>query len=360
MNDDHDRSSGSTAEASEGPSPVEPVGAESDLLSNVLETVRLRGSLFFLWEPGWPFATSVPDGSQVAPLLIPDADQLASYHIVLEGPCWGAVSGEAPVRLESGDILLIPRGDPYVISSEPQAPDATQAAAITAFFRLLAVGELPPVVRNGGEGPRRNRLICGFLGCDMRPFNPLLGVLPRLLRLPATASDGTPLAAMLEFAVREARQGGDGGRCVLLRLSELMFVEVIRRYLRTLPAQQHGWLKGLSDPVVGRALSLMHGSVARAWSLDALAGAVGTSRTTLAERFTLLTGEPPMQYLTRWRMQVAARALSDGHKKVYAVAREVGYESEAAFSRAFKRIVGMTPARWRAARSSGQPRASGL
>ena len=350
VSEEHDRASGTHAGSSEDmPSRDTPV---EDILSDLLETVRLRAAVFFLWEPGWPYSITVPDGSLFAPALAGGADQLASYHIVIDGPCWGAVAGEEPVRLERGDILLVPRGDAYVIASEPQQPAPGDGREVREVLRMLAAGELPPVVRNGGPGPEGNRLVCGFLGCDMRPFNPLLGTLPRMLRVPTTLDASDPIATLVDFATAETRRSDGGTRCVLLRVSELMFVEVLRRHLRAQGTQGTGWLQGLRDPLVGRALIAMHRGVERPWTLDGLAGEIGTSRSTLAERFTELVGEPPMQYLTRWRMQVAARSLADGHRKVYAVARDVGYESEAAFSRAFKRVVGVTPARWRTERSA--------
>ncbi len=324
-----------------------------DPLSDVLETVRLRGALFFLWEPSWPYATCVPRGERFGALILPGAEQIVSYHIVVEGPCWGLVEGEAPLPLESGDILLLPHGDAYAISDRPQLP-ATESAAVgdaegIEFFRLMAAGELPPVVVDGGGGPQRNRIICGFLGCERQPRNSLLGSLPRLLRVPAPRGDD-PLAPLIDFALAASRQSEGGERCLLMRLSETLFVEVLRRYLRTAPAGEGGWLQALRDPLVGRALALMHRRPAEGWTLARLAAEVGASRSTLAEHFSGLLGEPPMQYLASWRMQLAARRLADGRSKVAAVAREVGYESEAAFSRAFKRATGVTARDWRAGR----------
>jgi len=213
----------------------------------------------------------------------------------------------------------------------------------------MAAGRLPSVVLEGGGGPERAKVICGFLGCDIRPFNPVLETLPRLvhLRRPPTSSTHDRLEHVIEFALMESRQRRSGGRCVLLRLSEVLFVEVVRRYLDSLPTGHSGWLAGLRDPIVGRALAVLHDRPVHAWTLERLAKDVGTSRSTLADRFTQFVGQPPMRYLTQWRMQLAARLLSDSTAKVSAVALDVGYDSEAAFSRAFKKIVGMAPAAWR-------------
>lgn len=345
MSAGHDQPSESVAWTSaEGDLPA-PVTA--DPLSDALETVRLRSAVFFLWEPYWPYATAVPGGRRFGPLIIPDAGQIISYHIVSRGPCWAAVTGEAPIRLETGDILLVPHGDAYVMSSQSVTPRTSDDPDALEFFRRMAAGELPYRLVEGGPGPQSNSVVCGFLGCDRRPFNPILDALPRLVRIPAVAEASDPLAVLVDFAVGESRSAQSGGRCVLLRLGEMMFVEVLRRYLRTASVPTTGWLAGLRDPLVGRALRLMHRSSTDAWTLERLAREVGTSRSILAARFGQVVGQPPMEYLARWRMQLAARRLADGAAKVHAVAREVGYESEAAFSRAFKRIVGMTPSKWR-------------
>ena len=212
----------------------------------------------------------------------------------------------------------------------------------------MAAGQLPFEVFEGGSGPEVTRYVCGFLGCDARPFNPLLEALPRLMRIPR--ADGAPrdlLDRLIDVTLAEVSVQRAGSECIRLRLSELMFVEVLRRYLEMLAPEQDGWLAGLSDPAVGRAIALMHQNPSRAWTLEELAREAGVSRSVLAARFTQRVGWPPMQYLARWRVQVAARLLADGSSKVSAVGRDVGYESEAAFSRSFKRIAGVSPAAWR-------------
>jgi AraC-like DNA-binding protein len=213
----------------------------------------------------------------------------------------------------------------------------------------MAMATAPRVVTEGGGGPARTDVVCGFLGCDARPFNPVLASLPRMLHLrrAAEAPDRDRLPQLIEFALSESRQGRSGAKCVLLRLSEVLFVEVVRRHVDSLPAGHTGWLAGLRDPVVGYALALLHERPAEAWTLARLARDAGASRSALADRFTHFVGLPPMRYLTQWRLQLAARMLSDGEAKVSAVALDVGYESEAAFSRAFKKTVGSSPAAWR-------------
>ncbi len=216
------------------------------------------------------------------------------------------------------------------------------------FFRAMAAGQLPFVVAEGGGGPAGARYVCGFLGCEARPFNPLLGALPPLIRTRrGIGASGGLLDRLIELTLAEVSARRPGAECVRLRLSELMFVEVVRCYIETLTPEHTGWLAGLRDPAVGRAVALLHGNPARGWTIGELARETGVSRSVLAARFMRLIGCPPMQYLTRWRVQLAARLLADGPGKVATVAREVGYESEAAFSRGFKRLTGVSPAGWR-------------
>jgi AraC-like DNA-binding protein len=206
---------------------------------------------------------------------------------------------------------------------------------------------LPKIYELGGGGDEHVRLLCCFLGCDERPYNPLLTALPPVIHLTAAANAATGwLGTLLRMAIRESRGNRPGSENILARLSELMFVETIREYLDTLPPAETGWLAGLRDPVVGRALAALHAAPRDAWTVEGLARLAGLSRSVLAERFTAMVGQPPMQYLAMWRMQRAARLLADGGQ-VAAVAAAVGYESEAAFSRAFKKLVGHSPGSWR-------------
>jgi len=342
-----DRSSGFTGEAPNPPPGFETAPA-GDPMSDVLETIRLRGALFFVWEPRPPYGVGVADGDRLGRhILRGTGGRVVSYHIVTQGPCWAAVRGEEPMRLETGDILVLPHGDAYKIGDTPQFPEAADETESIRFFEEMAAGRIPPVVTDDPQGASPNRLICGFLGCELHPYNPLLSTLPRMIRVPAPAPAGDPLSSLIEFALSESGQARGGERCLLQRLSEVMFVEVLRRYLRQTDAPQTGWLGGLHHPVVGRALALLHANIGYRWTLDELAARVGASRSTLSEQFALRVGTPPMQYLAQWRMQVAANRLKDRERKVFAVATEVGYESESAFSRAFKRIVGVTPRAWR-------------
>jgi AraC-like DNA-binding protein len=252
------------------------------------------------------------------------------------------VVGAEPIRLEAGDVIVFPHGDAHVMSSSPRV----QAEVDLEHYKVPN-SQLPVTVHLDGEAGAHTHLVCGFLGCDVRPFNPLIGALPRVLHVRDRGGEsGGWLSQFMQVALAESRAKRSGGESVLARMSELMFVEAVRRHLESLPPEQTGWLAGLRDPQIGRALALLHGRPGFGWTLPALAREVGLSRSALAEHFTHLIGQPPMQYLASWRMQVAAGLLTRGGK-VASVALEVGYDSEAAFSRAFKRLVGRSPTTWR-------------
>jgi AraC-like DNA-binding protein len=317
----------------------------ADVLSDVLRSVRLTGAVYFDFELSSPWVAEAPAAREIAATVMPGAQRVIEYHLVARGACWGNVVGEPPLRLSAGDLIVFPQGDPHVLSSEPglrAAPD------LSMFVRPTT--PLPLVYERGGGGPDRARIVCCFLGCDERPFNPLLAALPRTIHLSGAGKEATSgwLATLLNIAVRESSTTRAGRDNILARLSELMFVEAIRRYIETLPAAETGWLAGLRDPMVGQALAALHAEPARPWTVERLARAVGVSRSVLADRFAEMVGQPPMQYLALWRMQRASRLLLEG-ASVAETAGVVGYESEAAFSRAFKKLVGGAPAAWRRA-----------
>ena len=312
-----------------------------DPLSDVLRAVRLDGAYFYLVEAAAPWSVSAVAARELIPRVMPEAEHLIAYHILTSGSCWGGVAGESQVLLQPGDVIVFPHGDPHFMSSaEGRRVDTAEHGSSPERY--------PETVYLGPRTSRDTSFVCGFLGCDVRPYNPLLASLPRRMHVPGIA--GGWLAEFPRQVVAESRTGRAGSETMLTRMAELMFVEVVRRHLEQLPPQRTGWLAGLRDPVVGPALSRLHESPARAWTLPDLARAVASSRTVLVERFTHLVGMPPMQYLTLWRLQLAAERLTRGSAKVAAIGADVGYESEAAFSRAFKRTTGQSPAAWRRAR----------
>jgi AraC-like DNA-binding protein len=329
----------------------------TDALSDVLSAVQLSGSVFFDVTARSPWVAEAPSAAQIANKVMPGAQHVIEYHVVARGTCWISLVGDAgfePVKLDEGDIAVIPQGDPHVVSS---APGMRAEPNLEVHRRPEDPNALPFAIRTGDEGPSDTRVICGFFSCDARPFNPLLEALPRFMRISRDVSLGphSLLDQFIRFATAESGNKRAGSQSILNRLSELMFVEVIRLHMDQLASNNKGWLAGLRDPLVGRALTLLHGQPSYAWTLDELALKVAASRSALADRFSQLVGCPPIQYLTQWRMQIAAKRLADPGVKIAAVAHDVGYESEAAFSRAFKKFVGRSPGQWRSNPMSQDP-----
>jgi AraC-like DNA-binding protein len=317
----------------------------ADALSDVLRTVRLTGAMFFDVVAKAPWAVESPPRERILPAILPGAEHLIAYHVVVDGKCFATLHGGEPIPIEAGEVIVFIRGDQHVMSSTPDMrPDPAPPDLIAA----ACAGQLPLFINYGGDGAASAKFVCGYLACDARPFNPLLDNLPPVIKAkdPQGADVGW-LGQFIRFAMMESADKRAGGESVLAKLSELMFIEVVRRHLEELPPEQAGWLAGLRDPFVGKSLSLMHGAPAHNWTIEELARQAGLSRSVLAERFTDLVGTPPMQYLAKWRMQIASGLLSEGSANLATVANEIGYESEAAFSRAFKKILGMPPSVWR-------------
>ncbi|MFO1183363.1 MAG: AraC family transcriptional regulator [Bauldia sp.] len=314
----------------------------ADPLSDVLRTVRLTGAVFYDSVAHEPWVAEQPPPGEILPMILPGAEHLIAYHVVTAGNCFGGLIGGEQLPLKGGDVIVFAHGDPHVLSSAPGMRADLDAAARE---RAAMSGRLPFIVEHPGAGPVAARFVCGYLACDALPFNPLINQLPRVI---VARDDGSGwLAQFIRVATEESANRRAGGESVLAKLSELMFIEVVRRHLQSLPAEQAGWLAGLRDPFVGKALTALHTAPAREWTIEDLGHEVGLSRSVLAERFNDLVGVPPMQYLARWRMQIAAGLLAGGRSSIAEIAEEVGYGSEAAFSRAFKAAVGLPPAAWR-------------
>jgi AraC-like DNA-binding protein len=315
----------------------------TDTLSDLLHGVRLTGAIFFEVRGNAPWAEAAAAGALVRPRLLPGVQHLMSYHVISEGRCWATVEGMAPIQLNAGDIIVFPQGDAHVLASDPRLAAKPNLAA----YDQVVNASLPLSFSVGTNGGETTQVVCGFLGCDVRPFNPLIATLPRVLHISdrAGATRGW-LNHFIHLALAESRDRRPGAQSILARLSELMFVEAVRRHLEQLSPEERGWLAGIRDESVGRGLAALHRQPSRAWSLEDLAREAGLSRSAFADRFALLVGKPPMQYLAQWRMQLAAGMLARGGK-VGSVALDVGYESEAAFSRAFKKLTGYSPGTWR-------------
>jgi AraC-like DNA-binding protein len=358
----HDQSSETPASDDLGDGDVHGGTMSGDALSDVLRAVRLRGALFYYIEGAAPWVAETPPAAELIPAIMPGVEHMIEFHGIVGGSCWATLIGDRPRRLVDGDVILFPQGDPHVLSSAPgmRAGKVDKALYFTPKppqlpYSLGFTSEGVTTARLDGGGDERVTIVCGFLGFDARPFNPLIAALPRVLSVSSgTLGADSMVRLFLQAAVAESNQKRPGGEAVLESMSKAMFVDVLRCYVDALPAEQTGWLAGMRDPGVGRALALMHQQPAAPWTLEQLAEATAMSRSVLHERFVHFVGQPPMQYLTQWRMQVAAGLLRDTRAKLVEVALEVGYESDAAFSRAFKRLVGSSPGTWRKQSTTAQ------
>jgi AraC-like DNA-binding protein len=314
-----------------------------DALSDVLKVAHLTGGVFLradFFAP-WCMAARVP-AEHCQPALGP-ASHIILYHYVVEGALRVRVGDDGRDELVvAGEAILLPRNDPHLMGSD-------------LSLRPVPGREIvhPPKngglysIHHGGNG-ERTQVVCGFLGCASAKDNPVISTLPPMLKFTvAEGAAGEWMRSTFRYAAEEVSAGRPGSETVLAKLSELLFVEAVRRYAESLPDGQTGWLAALREPYVGRALALLHRDTTRRWTLDDLGREVGLSRSALADRFIRMIGMPPMHYLAHWRMHVATQKLRNTNASLAQVAESVGYESEAAFSRAFKKAFGAAPATWR-------------
>lgn len=312
-----------------------------DALSDMLRVVGLTGGIFLdaKFTAPWCIKGNVaPDAC--APYMTPPP-HVVCFHFIIEGNCHIAVDDLPPVAVEEGEAVLVSRNDMHRLGSDLKIP------AVPAGDLLLSPdGVGVPRIVHGGGGARCS-MVCGFLGGDAQ-LRPLITALPPVLKLKVRdGAGGEWIAQSFRYGAEQLANGDPGAATIMSKMSELLFVEAVRRYLTTMPDANTGFLAGLRDAAVGRALALMHTQVARGWTAEELADAVNLSRSAFADRFTALMGQPPMRYLTNWRMQVAGQKLREGRLPISQIAFDVGYESEAAFTRAFKRELGVPPATWR-------------
>jgi AraC-like DNA-binding protein len=315
--------------------------ADVDALSGVLRAVRLSGGVFLDAELSAPWCVLSHVTPEDCGPAVPRPARVIAFHYVVAGHVLIQAGAEPPVEVRGGHMVLLLRNEEHMLASE-------------RGLTPVRSHELPLENGNGGfvrlrygGGGEKSHMVCGFVGADVRN-HPLLDALPPILVLDLNGDSACEwISSSFRYAAGEHAALRVGSAVVLAKLSELLFVEAVRRYIEKLSPERSGWLAGLRDPVVGRALALLHGQVARPWAADELAREVCLSRSAFAERFTRLVGVPPMKYLAAWRMQLAAQRLRDGHRYVAQVATEVGYDSEAAFTRAFKREFALSPAQWR-------------
>lgn len=324
-----------------------------DVLSEVLKVVKLQGAMFYNGEFSAPWSFLSPASCSYVPFLAPGAGHVIIYHLLIEGHASAHLEGGEGVRLEAGDLVIFPHGDRHIVENgSPTVPVDMSLELARVFAQGLKVSRF-------GGGGEVTRFICGYMACDSRLSQTFLSGLPPVFKVSIrNDASGRWLENSIRFTVNEDASRA-GGEAVIAKLSEVLFVETLRAYIAELPPGQTGWLGGARDPEVGKALALIHRNPAHPWTVATLATQAGTSRSVLAERFRHYLNETPVAYLTRWRLQLGAQRLSATSHSVAQVAAEVGYESEAAFNRAFKREFEMPPARFRKqAREAGSSRKS--
>ncbi len=327
-----------------------------DALSDVLRVAHLTGGVFLHADFFAPWCIAARVGPEHCSPALGPASHLIVYHYVVDGEFHIRVDGEdgAGVTIGAGEVVLLPRNDLHLMGSDLSLPpvagsDIIQPPKDGGLFSI----------HHGGAGGR-TRMICGFLGCAGAEGNPVISTLPSLLKLNVEQGGAAEwIRSTFQYAAEEVSAGRPGSETVLAKLSELLFVEAVRRYAEALPDGQTGWLAGLREPHVARALALLHRDIARRWTVDDLGREVGLSRSALADRFIRLIGVPPMHYLANWRMQVATQKLRNTSASLAQIAEMVGYNSEAAFSRAFKNAFGAAPATWRRSNSQAASRPGG-
>jgi AraC-like DNA-binding protein len=326
------------------PTPVATRSSSTlDALSHALNAVRMTGAIFFNAEFTAPWGFAAPAVETLAPLLAPGTERLVIYHLITDGEALARIAGTPDVPLTGGDIVIIPHGDAHVVCSG--SPSTLLDSTASAFGRIGS-GDLS--LKRFGGGGAATRFVCGFFGCERHAERLFLAGLPPIIKVNVRGDEaGAWLESSIRHLVGEAEAARPGRAALLSKMAEALFIEALRRYMACMPPGHAGWLAAAADPVVGRVLALLHRDPGHAWSMADIAAQAAASRSVITERFAQLLGEPPLGYLARWRLQLAARLLETTRKTLAQIASEVGYESEAAFSRAFKRAFGLPPARYR-------------
>lgn len=313
-----------------------------DALSEILRGVVLKGALYFNAEFSAPWGFRTPATAELVQVLTPGAPHLLIYHFLVEGSGVLRLEGDLEIALTAGDVIVVTHGDPHEMCSAVNVPPSLS----DKMNAKLRAHDFTPMHAGGGGDVAR--FVCGFMVCDPLLCSPIMGSLPAAFKVNLRSDRaGHWLENALLHLVEEANSGRAGTEAVLAKMSEALFVDTLRRYFAGLPEAEVGWLAAARDPIIGKSLMLLHSRTAHPWTIAELATEVGASRSTFVERFTRYLAEPPMAYLMRWRLQLAARALGSTSRGVADIAEEVGYESEAAFNRAFKREFGSPPARYR-------------
>jgi len=323
-----------------------------DALSDMLRVVGLTGGVFMEADFTAPWSVAGKVAPEFCRPFMVQPRQVVGFHYVVEGGLELGVEGHPPCRVEAGELVILPHNDVHTFGSDgARLPIPASELIVQASGGVQAGAPGIMKIVHGGGGPH-TRVVCGFLGGNDN-LESVLASLPAIMTMNlADLPGGDWIGRSFTYGAETLAAGDPGAATVLAKLAELLFVEAVRRYLASLPAEQTGWLAALRDPVVGRALSLLHARVAEPWTAEALAREVNMSRSAFADRFTAAVGQPPMRYLIGWRMQLARHQLRETRATIAQIAFQVGYDSEAAFTRAFRRECGAPPATWRRSESA--------
>jgi AraC-like DNA-binding protein len=315
-----------------------------DAFSQALSSVRMTGAIFVDAICTAPWGFSVPPMASVTRLLAPGTEHLVGYHLVTEGEALIGLEGSPDIAITAGDVVIFPHGDPHTVANGTPRQFVDSGKALGQWL----AGDFVPLKVGAGGGGAVTRFVCGYFGCERHAARLFLAGLPPCIRMNVRGDGaGEWLETSIRHLLNDTTSSRPGRGVLLAKMAEAIFIETLRRYMEELPPEQTGWLAGARDPVVGAALALLHRKPCHSWTVAELASQTGTSRSVLSERFTRFLGEPPLTYLARWRLQLAARKLQTTQQTILNVAADVGYESEAAFNRAFKREFGLPPAQYR-------------
>jgi len=318
-----------------------------DVLTDIARAISLQGALYFEVHASHPWISMNPSMDQVGAAMMPTAECVIPFHIVLDGNIFTKLGDDSygPEPISRGDVLILPSGGKHIITSDENTWEGTPEDV--EFYLSAAKSNPPFTMMNIGEDGAKANLVCGYFGCDRSPFNPLLDILPDMVILKNLLNEDPLMPELVKTALLESKGERGATKTMVTKLSELMFLRALTQIMDTLHAQNvENWLTAVKDKQVGKVLALIHEDPTRKWTLESLSKNAGLSSSGLSEKFNRFVGEPPISYLTRWRMELACRLLEQGHK-ISNVAVEVGYESESAFQRQFKKIMGKPAGQWK-------------
>jgi AraC-like DNA-binding protein len=318
-----------------------------DILSEVLDTIHIKGALYFEVEAAQPWVLVNPHMNLIGSFMLPELEHVIPFHIMLEGQGWAKSDDNqlAPLKLESGDVVMFPMGSSHSLTSDINNWQGTAADA--SFYQQTAAQKQPFTAVKLGQDGERAKLVCGYIGFNAKPLNPMLRTLPKILVVKEHVSNEGLMKQLLLSTLNEMGKSNEGARNIVTKLTELIFTQALRQHIENhTNVDDHSWLTAVQDEHIGKALKLIHKDPFKKWSLALLANECGMSRSSLAERFNHYVGQPPMKYINCWKMQLASKLLSDG-MSIVRVAEHIGYSSESAFQKAFKRYVGQTAGEWR-------------